>query len=81
MEGVSFSQLITVALAVAGVAVYVVGTWAKTNREESRSLADLRGLRIADLEAERDRLIADLEALRTLRAEEIAVEVARFLYE
>lgn len=66
--------------------VYLVSTIRRDSHRETRELADTRGDRIGDLEQEVirlgrkvDRLTGTIEAYQRIKAEEIAVEVARLL--
>ena len=74
-----------IALAV-GAGLYVKSNTAKQNTEETHQLAETRGKRIVDLEAEIHRLSdrlskveGQMQALQALKAQEIASEVARLL--
>lgn len=74
-----------VILGIAGSA-YLVSVVRKESHKETRELAETRGDRIGDLEQEVarlgrkvDHLTGALEAYQRIKAEEIAVEVARLL--
>jgi TolA-binding protein len=81
-------QVILVVAAVVGAAVYVTSTLVRQRHEELEKLAETRGNRIEDLEKkvdEQNRRIAALEgqmqAIQSIKAQEIAVEVVRLMRE
>ena len=82
---VALQAAVFIILGVAGIA-YLVSVVRKDSQRETQELANTRGKRIDDLEKEvrrlRDKvenLQGALEAYQRIKAEEIAVEVARLL--
>lgn len=86
LDSISLFDVISFLALVIGAGLYIRSNAAKANTQETHQLAETRGERIVDLEAEVHRLSdrlskveGQMNALQALKAQEIASEVARLL--